>query len=184
MMAYFLNIILCLFLIILIAIGSLIFPFGVVVLFEQQKQIKTFFCPCKYNGPYEGIVLDSNTGKPVENSLVIFWWVEKRRIKGKGFFYEVKKIYKTFTNSNGFFNVPKYPEVKNPYTCPPSFFIYKEGYISLNFRSYIKNKEIKCFKGNNKCIFYLNKIEGKDEGKYNNLLKKSLPLEILKELKI
>lgn len=168
-------------LIIFITTDIILFPIGNP--FEQKNIFKPLWCKCKYNGPYEGNVKDQETGKPIENAFVIFWWSEKRKLRNYGIFYEIKKIMHTYTNSEGFFKVPAYPEKRNPYLCPPSFFIYKEGYVNLFFQNYIKNKSIKCFKEKKRCNFYLVRIESKDEEKYIGLFREILPTEIKAKLK-
>lgn len=150
---------------------------------EEQKYIKTMLCNCKYNGPYEGEVLNAETGMPINNAFVIFWWIEKKKAKNIGRFYEIKHIYKTFTAPDGSFFVPKYPKKRNPFLCSPSFIIYKEGYLNLNLKNYIKNKEIKCFRNKEKCKFYLLKSDCKNKEDCIKPYIESLPIEIVKELK-
>lgn len=127
--------------------------------FHKEKAIKNVRCSCKYNGPYGGKIIDKENNEPIKNGLIICWWDLKRKALSKEVFYETIKIYKTYTDEEGNFYIPKYPEKKDKYICCPKGVIYNEEY--LNFINF--SLKLDCFKKKEGCTMYLKKLSEEEK---------------------
>jgi hypothetical protein len=82
-----------------------------------------------YRGPFEGRVVDSDTGKPIEGAVVFVEWTISHAFRGPSFFdtAEVR------TDSQGWFYVPK-SWSWNPFRTmfmDSEYLIFKAGYSSV-----------------------------------------------------
>lgn len=98
-----------------------------------------------------GTVIDAETGKPIEGTVVLAQWTAT---KGFGLTYHERyKVIETVTDKEGKFIVSG---VLNPFVDPPEVVIYKEGYVAWRndfiFPDYKKRED---FKWKNNYIFKL-----------------------------
>ncbi len=76
-----------------------------------------------------GIVVDSQTGKPIDGAVVLVEWTIT---KGIGLTStESYKVVETLTNKEGKFNVLG---ITNPRVNPPDVTVYKKGYVCWSSR--------------------------------------------------
>ncbi len=162
-----------LFLITLIGIISGVFLLP--ISFYSDKAIKDIRCNCKYFGAYFGKIIEIETGGAMENGLIVCWWNIKRKAPSGEIFYDTAKIFKTYTNEEGEFLIPKYSEKRDKYLCCPRVVIFKDKY--LNFFDF--SNKLNCFKKKEGCLIYIKELS--DEQKAEIL--KILPAEVRDKLK-
>ncbi len=143
--------------------------------FYSDKAIKDKKCNCKYSGPYFGKIIEKEKGEEQKNVLIICWWNIRRKAPSGEIFYETAKIFKTYTNEEGKFLIPKYPEKRDKYLCCPKAVIFKGNY--LNFFDF--SNKLNCFKKKGGCVIYIKELS--DEQKVEIL--KILPAEVREKLK-
>jgi len=75
-----------------------------------------------------GIVIDAETGKPIEGAVVLVEWTIEKGLPGLGH-TESYKVVEVITDKEGKFKVSG---VFNPLVDPPDVTVYKKGYIAWN----------------------------------------------------
>ncbi len=86
-----------------------------------------------YHRPvYEGIVLDAETGKPLENVVIVVAYIKYTFSFPQAVLDKIA-VKETTTDNNGRFHFPSYTSVINPFSRgdDPRFIIFKPGYASL-----------------------------------------------------
>jgi hypothetical protein len=76
-----------------------------------------------------GIVVDAETGKPVEGAVVLVEWTKTHGLGLKS--TSSYKVVETLTDKDGRFSVTG---VLNPFVNEPNLTVYKKGYIAWNSR--------------------------------------------------
>lgn len=84
----------------------------------------------RYDGPYEGRIIDSETKQPIEGVVVLgVWYKEVPNVAGSSStFYEAKE---TITDKNGDFKIPGLGLKMFSYVGMMRFMIFKAGYMHL-----------------------------------------------------
>ena len=84
----------------------------------------------RYDGPYEGRVIDAETGEPIERVIVLGTWC-KEHITPGGAVSEYYDARETVTNRNGEFSVPGQGILIASNVTPLNVLIFKAGYEYL-----------------------------------------------------
>lgn len=81
----------------------------------------------RYDGPYEGKIVDADTGNPIEGVVVLgVWYKETPTVAGAvSSYYEARE---TVTNKNGDFNIPGMGLKILSNVAVMDFLIFKAGY--------------------------------------------------------
>ena len=80
-------------------------------------------------GAMTGIVVDGETGKPIEGAVVLVEWTKTSGIGLRS--TSSYKVVETLTDKDGRFSVSS---VLNPFVDEPDLTIYKKGYVAWNNR--------------------------------------------------
>jgi hypothetical protein len=75
-----------------------------------------------------GVVVDAETGKPVEGAAVLVEWTITKGLPGLSH-TESYQVYETNTDNNGKYTIPR---IINPLVHSPNITIYKKGYVAWN----------------------------------------------------
>jgi len=103
-----------------------------------------------------GQVVDAETGKAIKNAAVYIFW-GKAGGGPPGLSGDVKvEVAENLSNSEGFFNIPKYSTLFKYYTMT----VYKKGYVCWNSEKiYPTREERNGFKLKNKMVIKLEKFK-------------------------
>jgi len=103
-----------------------------------------------------GIVIDAETGQPIEGAVVLVEWTKTKGMPGMTY-HESYKVIEVLTDREGRVTISG---VINPLVDPPDVTIYKKGYVAWNnlfiFPDYRKRKD---FKWQNNYVFKLEKFK-------------------------
>ncbi len=94
----------------------------------------------RYDGPYEGQVIDADTKQPIEGVVVHgIWYKEVPNVAGSSStFYDAKE---TVTDKNGEFKIPGLGLKIFSYVGTMNFVIFKSGYEHLGYMPWESLKE-------------------------------------------
>ena len=84
----------------------------------------------RYDGPYEGRVIDADTGEPIEGVIVLGVW-SKEHITPGGAVSEYYDARETVTDRNGEFSIPGKGLLLASNIAPMDVLIFKAGYECL-----------------------------------------------------
>jgi len=94
-----------------------------------------------------GIVVDAETGQPVEGAVMLVEWTKTKGLPGLTH-TKPYKVFESVSGKNGTFTFKK---VLNPLLSPPRMTIYKKGYAAWNneyiFPGWIKRDNFKLADG-------------------------------------
>lgn len=110
----------------------------------------------RYDGPYEGSVIDADTGEPIEGVVVLGEW-SKERITPGGAVSEYYDARETVTDKNGEFSIPGQGLLIASNVTPMDVLIFKAGYEYIGMMTWKELKKI--FKNeNDRVIIPLKKL--------------------------
>jgi len=95
--------------------------------------------PIRYDGPYKGIIIDEETGEPIEGVVVLGVWTREIVTPGGAThqFYDAKE---TVTNKNGEFTIRGLGLLLFSNIIPMDVVIFKSGYTQWGYMTW---KELK-----------------------------------------
>ncbi len=137
----------------------------------------------RYDGPYEGKVIDAETGLPIERVVVLGEWSKEYPSPG-GAVSEYYDAFETVTDKNGEFSIPGQGLLIFSNITPMDVLIFKAGheYVSGSWRSlkvsYLYSTKIKW--DGNKAIIPLRKLTMAERKKEGIPSRPSIPLEKMK----
>jgi len=138
----------------------------------------------RYDGPYEGRVIDADTGQPIEGVVVLGVWNKEYPTPG-GAVHEFYDARETVTDKNGEFSIPGMGLEILSNVTPMDVLIFKTGYRYLESTwrglkvDILLSKKIK-WEGN-KAIIPLKKLTMEERKKQGT---PSFPSEAYKEKKM
>lgn len=96
--------------------------------------------PIRYDGPYEGRVIDADTGKPIEGVVILgVWYKEEPTVAGAvSSYYDAKE---TVTDINGEFEISGLGLKIMSNVAPMYVVIFKAGYEYLGLMPWISLQE-------------------------------------------
>lgn len=104
-----------------------------IIMFVTVFLIFTSGCayPIRYDGPYEGKVVDADTGKAIESVVVLGVWYKIAGVGAGGASHEFYDAQETVTNKNGEFSVKGQGLKVMSSVEPMNVLIFKVGYEYL-----------------------------------------------------
>ena len=137
----------------------------------------------RYDGPYEGRVIDAETGEPIEDVIVLGKW-DREYITPGGAVHEYYDARETVTDKNGEFSIPGKGLLLASNITPMDVLIFKAGYeylhttwLGLKIDGIFKEK-IK-WEGN-KAIIPLKKLTIEERKRQGTPSRPSIPIEEMK----
>lgn len=122
--------------------------------------VLVIFLALLYHGSHMGMtgkVVDAETGKPIEEAVVVVGWSTRRGLPGMNY-GKAAKIAEVVANENGRVKLPGILTI-DPFVEQPYVTVYKEGYVAWNsrwiFPSWEKRED---FKWRDGYIFKLEKF--------------------------
>jgi hypothetical protein len=137
----------------------------------------------RYDGPYEGRVIDADTGEPIEGVVVLGKW-SKEYITPGGAVHEYYDARETVTDKNGDFSIPGKGLLLASNITPMDVFIFKKGYeylattwLGLKVDGILRQR-VK-WEGN-KAIIPLKKLTIEERKRQGTPSRPSIPIEEMK----
>jgi len=107
-------------------------------------------------GKITGIVVDAETGKPIEGAVILVEWTKTKGLPGLTS-HDSYKVVEVVTNKDGKASIEG---VSSPFVDYPDVTVYKKGYVAWNnhyiFPDYIKRTD---FDWKNNYVFKLEKFK-------------------------
>lgn len=125
--------------------------------------------PIRYDGPYEGKVVDAETGQPIEGVVVLGTWDRETPTAG-GAFHRFYDAMETVTDKNGEFKIKGLGLLVMSNVIPMDVLIFKAGYEYIGLWPWDSFKEDEILKKKirwegNKAIIPLKKVTKEDRQK-------------------
>lgn len=103
-----------------------------------------------------GIVVDAETGRPIEGAVILVEWMEEKGLPGLRI-SESYKVVEVMTDKEGKAHIEG---VFSPFVDPPYVAVYKKGYVAWSNRFIFPNyKKRTDFKWENDYMFKLEKFK-------------------------
>jgi hypothetical protein len=114
------------------------------------------FMTTSCEGTITGIVVDAETGQPIEGAIILVEWTQAKGLPGMSY-TESYKVVEVVTDKEGKTSISG---VDNLFVDPPDITVYKKGYVAWNnhfiFPDYEKRKD---FRWGNNYVFKLEKFK-------------------------
>jgi hypothetical protein len=109
------------------------------------------------NPEISGIVVDAETGKPIEGAVVLVEWGVTKGLPGMTY-TESYKVAELVSDKDGKVTLPE--AGPNPLANPPNLTVYKRGYVAWNNRYIFSDfRERKDFRWEDGFVFHLEKFK-------------------------
>ena len=109
-------------------------------------------------GTITGVVVDAETGQPIEGAVILVEWTQAKGLPGMSY-TESYKVVEVVTDEEGKASLEG---VANPFVSSPRVTVYKKGYVAWNnefiFPDWKKRTD---FKWENNYVFKLEKFKPK-----------------------
>jgi len=127
--------------------------------------IMLLFLMAGCEGEITGIVVDAETGQPIEGAVILVEWTKAKGLPGMTY-TESYKVVEVITNKEGKASIEG---VLSPFVDAPHITVYKKGYVAWNHHYIFPKWEKRTdFKWSNNYVFKLDRF--KPEYSYNKHL--------------